>query len=184
MLSKMGLKESLNLNKLDCLSFIVAAVCHDLGHDGFNNSYHVNAMTKRAIDSNDISVQETFHSSEVFRILSDDNCNFTEKFTKEEFRIFRKRVIGCILATDMAKHVADCAHLKGLLADHDIKDGQNLNKLTDGADDSQLFQNQQFILEISLHACDVSQQGRDFPIVHEWTYLLFDEFFDQGDLER
>jgi len=79
---KMGLKESLNLNKLDCLSFIIAAVCHDLGHDGYNNSYHVNATTQRAIDSNDVSVQETFHASELFRILSNESCNFTDQFSK------------------------------------------------------------------------------------------------------
>jgi len=38
-------------------------------------------------------------------------------------------------------------------------------------------------MEMSIHACDVSQQGRDFSIVKEWTYLLFEEFFQQGDLE-
>ena len=35
-----------------------------------------------------------------------------------------------------------------------------------------------------MHSCDVSQAGRPFEIVNEWTYLLFEEFFDQGDLER
>jgi cAMP-specific phosphodiesterase 4/calcium/calmodulin-dependent 3',5'-cyclic nucleotide phosphodiesterase len=35
-----------------------------------------------------------------------------------------------------------------------------------------------------MHACDVSQQGRKFGVAKEWTYLLFDEFFDQGDLEK
>lgn len=69
MLTTCGLQQSLNLNMLDCLSFLTAAICHDLGHDGFTNSYHVNAVTQRAIDSNDVSVQEHFHSAELFRIL-------------------------------------------------------------------------------------------------------------------
>jgi hypothetical protein len=55
---------------LDCLSFLTAAISHDLGHDGFTNSYHVNVVTQRAIDSNDVSVQEHFHAAELFRILS------------------------------------------------------------------------------------------------------------------
>jgi hypothetical protein len=46
---------------------MTAALCHDLGHDGFTNSYHVNAITKRAIDSNDQAVQESFHAAELFR---------------------------------------------------------------------------------------------------------------------
>ena len=48
--------ETIKLNRLDCLSFIIASASHDLGHDGFNNGYHVNAMTCRAIDSNDGAV--------------------------------------------------------------------------------------------------------------------------------
>ena len=135
----MGLKESLNLNKLDCLSFIIAAVCHDLGHDGYNNSYHVNATTPRAIDSNDVSVQESFHAAELFRILRNDSSNFTEKLSHEEYKIFRKRVLGCILATDMAKHAADLSHLKTLLVDYEIKDGQNVNKLIEAESDAQNF---------------------------------------------
>ena len=31
--------------------------------------------------------------------------------------------------------------------------------------------------------CDVGNQARDFDISKTWTYLLFDEFFEQGDLE-
>lgn len=55
---------------LDCLSFLTAAVCHDLGHDGYTNGFHVNAVTPRAIDSNDVSVQEHYHAAELFRILT------------------------------------------------------------------------------------------------------------------
>jgi len=56
MLTRGYLSQILNLNSLDLLSAVIAAVCHDVGHDGFNNAYHSNAMTKRAIDSNDNSV--------------------------------------------------------------------------------------------------------------------------------
>lgn len=40
------------------------------------------------------------------------------------------------------------------------------------------------MLEFSLHACDLSQACRDFDEVKEWTYLLFEEFFEQGDIEK
>lgn len=76
MLSKCQLQQTLNLNKLDCLSSVVAAMCHDLGHDGYTNSYHVNAMTQRAIDSNDISVQESYHVVALFRIIRNKQFNF------------------------------------------------------------------------------------------------------------
>ena len=47
-----------------------------------------------------------------------------------------------------------------------------------------MFANQQAILEMALHACDVSPPSRSFDIAHEWTYLLFYEFFAQGDIEK
>ena len=50
------LREKAELNSLDTLAIIIAAVCHDFGHDGFNNGYHVNAVTDRALRYNDISV--------------------------------------------------------------------------------------------------------------------------------
>lgn len=61
----------------------MAGVCHDLGHDGYTNSYHVNAVTKRAIDCNDVAVQESFHASEMFRLLSLDQFNFMSGVSKE-----------------------------------------------------------------------------------------------------
>lgn len=47
---------TLDLTELDTLAFIVSAVCHDLGHDGYTNGYHVNTISPRAIDSNDVAV--------------------------------------------------------------------------------------------------------------------------------
>jgi hypothetical protein len=56
MLTTGGLYDKIQLNKLDALSVLLAAVCHDLGHDGFMNGYHVNTVSRRAIDCNDVSV--------------------------------------------------------------------------------------------------------------------------------
>ena len=35
-----------------------------------------------------------------------------------------------------------------------------------------------------MHAADVSTQTRSFDVAVEWTWLLFEEFFNQGDLEK
>lgn len=41
------------LEHIDIMSLIIGAMCHDLGHDGYNNGYHVNALTERAIRYSD-----------------------------------------------------------------------------------------------------------------------------------
>jgi len=45
MLTKGQLIEIAQLEHLDQIAILIAAVCHDFDHDGFNNAYHVNAMT-------------------------------------------------------------------------------------------------------------------------------------------
>ena len=35
-----------------------------------------------------------------------------------------------------------------------------------------------------LHACDLSTPTRNFDTLKKWTYLLFEEFFEQGDVEK
>jgi hypothetical protein len=37
-------------------------------------------------------------------VLADTNSNFIEELSREENKIFRKRMIESILATDMGKH--------------------------------------------------------------------------------
>ena len=103
----------LELNHVDVLSFLLAGICHDLGHDGFTNGYHINAMTDRAIRYSDVSVQENFHVAETFFIMQ--RHNFLDRLSPDQFKTLRKRVIGCILATDMAKHAADLSQLKSLV---------------------------------------------------------------------
>eukprot|EP00347_Sterkiella_histriomuscorum_P011239 403373213 len=167
------------LEHIDIMAFIVAALCHDLGHDGFTNGYHVNALTDRAITYNDISVQENYHVAQTFAIIKRDETNFLEQMTTDEMKVFRKRVIGCILATDMAKHAADLSALKSLVEAKSIKNGENASQILNKENEASIFKSQQFIMECCLHACDVSQPTRTFPVVKEWTYLLFEEFFQE-----
>jgi uncharacterized protein YccT (UPF0319 family) len=65
-------------------------------------------------------------------------------------------MIGCILATDMAKHSSDLSSLKTLVELNDIHDGVNAENIINRSDDASLFKSQQLILECCLHTCDVS----------------------------
>lgn len=57
------------IGQLDLLSIVIAAVGHDIDHDGFNNAYHVNSISERAICYSDQSVQENHHAATTFKIL-------------------------------------------------------------------------------------------------------------------
>jgi hypothetical protein len=119
------------LNELDILSAVIASVCHDYDHDGLNNAYHVNAISSRAVRYSDKAVQENYHVAESFAILNTPEYNFMKKYSRDDFKTFRKRMIGIILATDMARHVADLASFKNLLDAKQVKGGVNAEKLVD-----------------------------------------------------
>ena len=59
----------------------------------------------------------------MFRILSNDKYNFCSNFKREEFVLFRKRVIGFILATDMANHASHLSSLNSIINENEIKNG-------------------------------------------------------------
>lgn len=99
-------------------------------------------------------------------------------YERDDYKTFRKRVIGMILATDMARHVADLASFKSLIEQRGIdKSGTNAHLLVDHESPARVFDSQQQILEMIVHSADISTQTRPFDIAREWTYLLFEEFF-------
>ena len=166
------------LNELDALSVCISAICHDFGHDGFNNSYHVNTISDRAIRYNDVSVQENYHAAEAFAILNTSQYNFLEDFSRDDLKTFRQRFIGIILATDMARHTSDLAKIKTLMESKGVSQGQNRELLVDHESHKKEFDSKQMLIEFAVHAADVSTQTRPFDLAVEWTKLLFEEFFN------
>lgn len=65
-----------------------------------------------------------------------------------------------------------------------MKNGVNAGALLDKSSAAKEFDSKQLLFEIAVHAADVSTQTRPFGLALEWTQLLFDEFFYQGDIEK
>lgn len=131
-------------------------MCHDFAHDGLNNAYHVNAISERARRYNDIQIQENFHVAESFALLNKRKFNFLSELSIDEFRSFRKRMIGMILATDMARHVTDLSSFKEILERRSIHQGANAELIIDHSTVTKEFDSKQQVIEICMHAADVS----------------------------
>ena len=54
-----------------------------------------------------------------------------EEYSREDFKTFRKRFIGIILATDMAKHMNDLSTIKALMESVGVKEGKNAELMID-----------------------------------------------------
>ena len=121
-----------------------------------NNAYHVNTISDRAIRYSDQSVQENFHAAESFFLLNKQENNFLEDYSRDDFKTFRTRFVGIILATDMARHASDLNNIKTLLEKHQIVEGKNQENIVDTSSAKLEFDSKQTLLEFALHAADVS----------------------------
>ena len=101
-----------DLDSIDTIACLIAATCHDFGHDGLTNAFHVSAMTERSIRYNDVSVQESYHAAESLKLLLEPQNNFLNEFTTDDFKAFKRRMVSAILSTDMAKHTEDLESFK------------------------------------------------------------------------
>jgi len=163
-----GIREE--LSALDVLALIVAATAHDMGHPGQNNGYLIATGSPLAILYNDKSVLENHHCAQLFALLQQPSCDIFASLDSSQRCHVRKMIISMILGTDMAGHFAKVEHLKALLEN----DGADLSN-----PDTRLF-----ILEVVLHAADISNPCRNEQISAAWNDRVTEEFYQQGDLEK
>lgn len=182
-LEKGNLSAKLGLGDIDKLALLTAAACHDFKHNGLNNNFQVIRGTDMALTYNDSTVLESMHVSETFKMLLKKNNNFLDRFRPEEYRHIRRRMIDCILGTDMARHVQQRSQLKVLVETFNIKNGNNISNIL-VEDPSKKFENQQLILNQVVHTADLSNPAKIKSVFDKWTDLVYQEFFAQGDIER
>ncbi|KAF4647594.1 Calcium/calmodulin-dependent 3',5'-cyclic nucleotide phosphodiesterase 1B, partial [Perkinsus olseni] len=148
------------VNALDHTAFLVACICHDVGHSGKNNAFYVETGDRLALRYNDRSVLEQFHVATAFELM-------------EDFPEFL--VIELILSTDMAKHFAIITDLRLLLRDPELRAAIDESK---NADDRLL------ILKACIKAADIGHTCLPWDQHYELSLRLSEEFFKQGDLEK
>ena len=171
-------EEKVYSNIIDLLSIFVACLGHDIGHPGYNNGFLINSSNEIAINYNDISVLENFHTATLFRLINnDESVNIFDNFSKFDFKTLRKRIISNILATDMALHSKVLGLMKTKLMDNPEK--QIITK-----DGKNIFEEQQNLFDFVVHVCDIAHNAKKFSISLQWVELLTNEFWKQGDKEK
>ena len=92
------------LTPVEILALFVGALCHDLGHDGFTNGFHIATMSDLAATYNDLHVQENLHASLCNKTLCAEETKFVD-LVKDDFMKLRKLIVQLIISTDMAEHM-------------------------------------------------------------------------------
>jgi len=168
---------------LDLLGMIVSALGHDLGHPGLNNNYLINASHDLAINYNDASCLENFHTSFLFKILRKEENNILEKLSVQNYKTIRKRMISQILATDMVHHGENISLIRSKIKAWQEEEGQSRFNLLSGNEKTK-FDEQQLLLNYLIHMADLGHNCKKFEISQQWIKLLCEEFWIQGDKEK
>lgn len=131
----------------------------------------------------DIAVLESYHVSEAFKLISHRDYNILENTSEQEYRLARRRIIESILATDMANHSKHLTQLKAKLENYQVVKGSNLETLmSDNLNKN--YETQQIVLNMIIHSADVSNPAKPLKVYTQWVDLVFQEFFNQGDIEK
>ncbi|XP_064651181.1 high affinity cGMP-specific 3',5'-cyclic phosphodiesterase 9A-like isoform X2 [Lineus longissimus] len=147
---------------------LTAAVCHDLDHPGYNNTYQINARTDLAIRYNDISPLENHHCAVAFQILRNPECNIFGNVDNETFKRIRSGIIMLILATDMARHSEVLEAFRSQIECFDPSKDEHLNSLK----------------MVLIKCCDISNEVRPMEVSEPWVDCLLEEYFNQSDREK
>lgn len=175
-------KIKMKVNDLDIMTLMLAAICHDFAHPGYNNNFHINSLSSYAIIYNDKSVLENYHSAETMKILLQEGCNFLESLDKASFKKFRKLFVESILATDMTFHAKLNTLVKNRLTNNSITKGNNIENFI--PEDDGMYDAHQDLFNFLLHIADISHNTKKFEISYEWVMQLSEEFWTQGDTEK
>lgn len=163
-----GVKETSKVDNVDICSLILSCMCHDYKHGGLNNNFLRLTKDKLAIRYNDISILENMHISQTFKLINTNKeCNIFFGVNNATYEKMRKKMIACVLSTDMFYHSKHVEFMKDIIAKKNIKQ-----------EDNQQFMN------LLIHSADVSNPTKPFGIYLKWAKLVFEEFCQQGDKEK
>ncbi|KAI5288933.1 3',5'-cyclic-nucleotide phosphodiesterase [Ascosphaera aggregata] len=159
------------LGPFEVLTLIISAIGHDVGHPGVNNAFLINLKSPLAQLYNDKSVLEAFHCAAYSQIL---RRHWPAAFKDEHMR---KLMISSILATDMGIHGDFMTKL------YDLKQKYATDSVESWSP-KDMEENRQSLCGLIIKCADISNVARQWNIAEEWTDILQQEFYNQGEMEK
>mmetsp|Transcript_88489 Transcript_88489/g.222764 ORF Transcript_88489/g.222764 Transcript_88489/m.222764 type:complete len:577 (+) Transcript_88489:92-1822(+) len=156
-------------SEVDLLAVVLAAAVHDMAHPGTANDFLVKTQHELAIRYCDRSVLEHFHVASAFALMQETGVPLLEHtLPSPPADTLKGRVVDMVLATDMAQHRRMVDDMASEVAANET--AQDIDKL---------------VLErYLLHLADIGHALRPRAQHREWSILVRQEFFAQGDQEK
>ncbi|KAI8058844.1 hypothetical protein BDF21DRAFT_390645 [Thamnidium elegans] len=157
------------LTDLDITFLMVAALCHDMGHPGYNNTFQINTKTDLALRYGDGSILESYSVDLTIELIKKHKL---DKKHKEMNEI----LTDLIISTDMAYHPKLQEEANQLFNTWSKLTTTNKNDFPSG--------DRLSLSRILLHTADISNTARPWTISKQWSDLIVKEIYNQGDEEK
>ncbi|CAH8553849.1 unnamed protein product [Heterobilharzia americana] len=158
------------LYDIEVFALLVASLCHDIDHRGTNNSFQVQSRSVlAALYSSEGSVLERHHFSQTICVLNTEGCNIFENVSKEDYGQLLDLIRDIILATDLSHH---------------IRIMPKLEDLAERGYDGTKSEDHYLLLCLLMTSADLSDQTKPWSNTVHVAKLIYEEFFQQGDMEK
>jgi len=171
----------------ELFSVLIAAVCHDVGHSGVNNNFHINSRSELALLYNDESPLENMHAATTFQLIMgenrDEKLDIFARCLAEDVTKAKAMIIKVILSTDMKKHFSKMNFIQGLVMNNNNDDADDGITQTPCFDHT-CMDTRHDLLSFLCHMADISNATKDIAITTKWCHKVLEEFYNQGELEK
>jgi len=159
---------------LECLTLLMAAAGHDVGHNGKNNDYHKKTRSELCQKYNE-SYLENHHISQMMTLLEDSksSSNWLKNIPEKDQERMKTWIRYCILGTDMTNYHATIKR--------ELK--EKLVTLCD-TERTWLEEDKLIVARSCVHFADIGNPCREDNVAREWGKLVVTEFYEQGDVMR
>ncbi|XP_033125762.1 high affinity cAMP-specific 3',5'-cyclic phosphodiesterase 7A-like isoform X2 [Anneissia japonica] len=158
-----------NLQPIEIMSALLAAMTHDLDHPGVNQVFLITCKHHLASLYKQNSVLENHHFRAAISLIRE--CGVFNHLPKSEWNNIKRLIRELILATDIARQ-----------AEFLKKFEEHLNQKTLHMEANS--SHRLFVLQIALKCADICNPCRKWEVSSRWSRMIVREFFGQGDQER
>ncbi|KNC49696.1 high-affinity cGMP-specific 3',5'-cyclic phosphodiesterase 9A [Thecamonas trahens ATCC 50062] len=162
------------LSPLDVIATFLAALCHDVDHPGLNNNFQINTVSPLALRYNDMSVLENHHAAVAFSLMLGSTeaagsgaVPLLSGLSRAEFKSMRKKIVTCILGTDLAQHVEIMRRWEEVAVGYD----------------ADVAAHRELLAVMLVKCADISNPLRPFALSKFWSDMIIDEGIKQGAAE-
>jgi len=161
----------IELLEVDQLALLLAALGHDAGHRGMNNTFETATTSELAMRYNDMSPLENHHAAITCGRLQTLKPAITETLPVATVKRLRSVIIYSILHTDMAKHNDSVVWLRGKRLEQPLQEDKDREKSS------------QELCGALLHSADVSHPVLPWSYHKQLSLLAITEFYAQFQAE-